>query len=110
MLVRLNDEEWNHVKSKIEESKLSQAIYLRFCALANPIYVLDYQAFFVELKRIGNNLNQLTYAVHLGKFESKDELIKLQEEVKELWQLLRLLKGEKASNKQLTISTKKGTF
>ena len=45
----------------------------------------------IELKRIGNNLNQLTKSVHEGKANCSKELLEINEEMKEVWQLLRQL-------------------
>jgi hypothetical protein len=45
----------------------------------------------VELKRIGNNFNQIAKAVHEGNQNNSPELIGVSEELKGIWQLLKQL-------------------
>lgn len=92
----LSDEELKILKKKVEKSKLSQSDYLRNCILNKPIISFgDTKVFLFELKKIGNNLNQLTRAVNQGKINCKNELDTLIKEVEKLWQLLKSLKVEK---------------
>lgn len=96
ILIRIDDKELKILKKKIAKSKLSQSDYLRICFLNQPIIIFeDTKEFLFELKKIGNNLNQLTRAVNQGKINCKNEIEVLTIEVKKLWQLLKLLKAEK---------------
>lgn len=96
ILIRLSDEELEKFKIKIQKSKLNQSAYLRNCILEKPINVFENNRdYLIELKRIGNNLNQLTRAVHVGKINCGNELEELKGDVKKLWQLLKSLKVEK---------------
>ena len=80
------------IKNKVKKSKLSQNEYLLKCALDKRILVVDgLKDLNVELKRIGNNLNQLTKSVHEGKTNCSKELLEINKEMKEVWQLLRQL-------------------
>ena len=89
----VSDKELEHIKSKVAESKLSQSDYLRRTALGKDIVVVDgIRELTLELKRIGNNLNQLTKLVHqtrLTDFNGEVEL--LRGEMKKAWHSLRQL-------------------
>ena len=65
--------------------------YLRDCALEKEITVIngaDYVA--EELRRIGNNVNQIARAVNAG-FVTEANLTETREELKAIWQSLNLL-------------------
>lgn len=87
-----DEKELKSVKNKIKKSKLSQQEYLLKSALDKDIYVIDgLHEMTIELKRIGNNLNQLTRAVNEGQANCSKELELIQKELSETWQSLRLL-------------------
>jgi hypothetical protein len=86
------DEELEKIKLKVEKSKLSQSDYLRKVALQSDIVVIEgLNELTIELKRIGNNINQLTRLAHEGKVNCSQELQGINEEMKEVWQSLRQL-------------------
>lgn len=90
IVIRLNDEEYEAIKKKIERSKMSQQEYLIRACTNKPIVVIDgVMELTSELKRIGNNLNQITRACHEGKADCKDEVAVIEKELGEVWQLLR---------------------
>ncbi|HIE5423566.1 TPA: plasmid mobilization protein [Clostridium botulinum] len=92
IVIRATRKEFNTIKNKVKKSKLSQNEYLLKCALDKRIVVVDgLKDLNVELKRIGNNLNQLIKSVHEGKANCSKELLEINEEMKEVWQLLRQL-------------------
>ena len=65
--------------------------YIRDCVFKKEIVVINgLDEFADELRRIGNNLNQLTRAVNSGYAEVID-LDETKKEVKELWQSLNSL-------------------
>jgi len=89
----VTEEEQKKIKKKIEKSKLKQNEYLLKCALDKEIIVIeDLQQMILETKRIGNNINQLAKSVNQGRIvNGGQELLEIKEELKEVWQLLRLL-------------------
>ncbi|MDU1540827.1 MAG: MobC family plasmid mobilization relaxosome protein [Paeniclostridium sordellii] len=90
--LRVTEKELKIIKNKIKKSKLNQNDFLLKSALEKEIVVIEgLPEMTLELKKIGNNLNQLTKLVHQGKVNCKDELSEINEEMKEVWQLLRQL-------------------
>lgn len=92
IVIRVSENELKKIKNKVSKSKLTQNEYLIKAALDKKILVVDgLKDLNIELKRIGNNLNQLTKSVHEGKANCSKELLEINEEMKEVWQLLRQL-------------------
>lgn len=81
-------------KARLEQKsrgydKLSD--YLRDCIFGKEIVVIEgVNRVADELRRIGNNLNQLTRAVHMGQIHAVD-LSGMREGVATLWQSLNSL-------------------
>ncbi len=97
IIIRANEKEFDKIKRLVTKSKLTQNEYLLKSALGKNIIVIDgMRELTIELKRIGNNLNQLTRSVHEGKANCKQELSQINEEMKEVWQLLRSLTQKQA--------------
>ncbi|CAI3538168.1 plasmid mobilization protein [Clostridium neonatale] len=81
-----DEKEFQQIKKQIEKSKLSQQDYLLKCALDKNIIVIeDMKIFIGELKRIGNNLNQLTKVFNSEKILDTEELSKMNMELSEVW-------------------------
>lgn len=92
LIIRVSEKELEKIKVNVSKSKLSQNEYFLRSVLNKKIVVIDgIKELTLELKRIGNNLNQLTKAVHEGKANCARELAEVNEEMKEVWQSLRLL-------------------
>lgn len=92
ILIRVSELELNDIKLKVTKSKINQNEYIIRCLLDKEIVVIDgLREQTIELKRIGNNLNQLTRAVNEGRANCGEELQDINKEMKEVWQLLRLL-------------------
>lgn len=92
IVIRASEKEFEKIKNKVAKSKLTQNEYLLKSALDKEIVVIEgLKDLTIDLKRIGNNLNQLTRAVHEGKAHCSKELSEINEEMKEVWQLLRQL-------------------
>lgn len=92
MIFRVNEKEKEQILKKVKRSKLNQNEYLLKCALDKEIYVIDgLHEMTIELKRIGNNLNQITRAVNEGQANCSEELGEIKKELGETWQLLRSL-------------------
>ena len=58
---RVNEKEYNKIKSQIEKSKLNTSEYLLRTAMDKDIIVVDgLEEIIMQLRKIGNNINQLT--------------------------------------------------
>ena len=81
-----DEKEFQQIKKKIEKSKLSQQDFLLKCALEKNIIVIDDMKIFIgELKRIGNNLNQIAKVVNSERVLNNEELSKMNMELQEVW-------------------------
>ena len=85
-------------KEEIEYNALSShrtlSMYLRDCALDKKIIVVKgVDELASELRKIGNNLNQLTRAVNSG-YAYEVDLRETREELKRIWQSLNSLTRE----------------
>jgi len=90
---RVSAYEKNIIQNKAERSKTNLSGYLLSCALDKKIVVVDgLREVLKELRKIGNNLNQLTVLMRLGKIENAnlqpikedfDKVITVIEEMKE---------------------------
>ena len=88
---RVTPEQREIIEEKAYSSYRTPSMYLRDCALNKKIIVVkgvDEAA--NELRKIGNNLNQLTRAVNSGYCYEVD-LRETREEVAKIWQLLNSL-------------------
>ena len=88
----VSEKDYKEINKKIEKSKLKKQEYLTKCALEKEINVIenmeDLKQIFVELKKQGSNLNQITRKIN------RDELVNLKKELgefSETWQLLKQL-------------------
>lgn len=86
--VWLTEEEYQKLMYKINKSKLNQSEYIRKSILEKDIIVIDgIKELLIEIKRIGNNLNQLTKAVNSGMIvDISNDLKYIKSELKEVWQ------------------------
>ncbi len=88
---RVNEKEYNKIKSQIEKSKLNTSEYLLRTAMDKDIIVISgLEEIIIQLRRIGNNINQLTKLSNQGSITNVD-LENVKEELKNIWQLLNLL-------------------
>lgn len=89
---RVNDEDYKKIEKNIEKSKLNITEYLTKSALNQEIVVIDgLKDLVLEVNRIGVNLNQLTKLSNQGKVNCSKELEEINQELVEVWQLLRQL-------------------
>lgn len=88
---RVSEEEYEQLKKKIDESGKNQQEYILSCVLEQSIMNTDgMKELLPELKRIGNNLNQIARRCNEGGFlPSEHEVRKHGEELNQVWQLLR---------------------
>ena len=88
---RVSPEEREQIEYKALSSYRPVSRYLRDTALDNPIVVINgVDELADELRRVGNNLNQITRAVNAGMI-SAAELNETREELKKIWQSLNSL-------------------
>lgn len=88
---RVNEKEYNKIKSQIEKSKLNTSEYLLRSAMDKDIIVIDgLEEIIMQLRKIGNNLNQLTKLCNQGILTNIN-LENVKKEMKSIWQLLNLL-------------------
>ena len=88
---RVNEKEYNKIKSQIEKSKLNTSEYLLRTAMDKDIIVVDgLEEIIMQLRKIGNNINQLTKLCNQGRI-TNIHLEDVKKEVKSIWQLLNLL-------------------
>lgn len=88
---RITENELEKIKQKAKRSNMNLTKYLTICALDKEIIIVenlkDFQA---QLRRIGNNLNQLTRLCNEGIITCL-ELENVKKQVNDIWQLLNLL-------------------
>ena len=88
---RVNEKEYNKIKSKIEKSELNTSEYLLKTAMDKDIIVIDgLEEIIMQLRKIGNNINQLTKLCNQGRLTNID-LEDVKKEMNSIWQLLNLL-------------------
>jgi predicted DNA-binding protein len=88
---RVNPEEYEQLKKKISESGMNQQQYILSCVLEKNITNTDgIKELLPELKRIGNNLNQIAKRCNEGgMLPSELEVRKYGEELNNIWRLLK---------------------
>lgn len=71
LTIRLTENEKQMIRRKAMRAKLNLTDYIVALALETPINVAeDLKPLLIELKRIGNNLNQITAKINSGVFQS----------------------------------------
>ena len=91
---RVTPEQREMIEEKAFSSYRTPSMYLRDSALDKKIIVIEgIDELSVELRRIGNNLNQLTRAVNSG-YAYEVDLRETREEVARIWQSLNSLLQE----------------
>jgi translation initiation factor 1 (eIF-1/SUI1) len=83
----LDDREYMTFRDKRSKTYYNQSEYIRKCVLDKKITVIPgVRELIVDLKRIGNNLNQLTYSVNAGKVTVLgDDLKEINDELTSVW-------------------------
>ena len=93
---RVTPEERSRIEHKALSSYRTVSKYLRDCSLGKRIVVTPgIDSLISELRRVGNNLNQIARAVNSGYISDSStlvtELSEIQKGVKQLWQSLNSL-------------------
>jgi len=91
LAVRVTESELATIKRKVKHSNLSQQQYFLHSLLNKEIHVKEGGLEVVkELKRIGNNVNQIAYKTNMGQLGNcQEELQQVYSELRELretWQ------------------------
>lgn len=87
---RVNEDEYEQLRKKIEESGKNQQNYILSCILDKPIVNTDgIKELVPELKRIGNNLNQIAHSLNATGYCEESLINENQKELMDLWQLLK---------------------
>jgi hypothetical protein len=86
----LDDNEFLSLKNKISKANLTCSSYLRKSSLDKNIIVIPgIRGLIIEIKRIGNNLNQITRSVNEGSLKILgDDLGDIKEDLKKVWEQL----------------------
>ncbi len=81
--IRLTQAEKSAICKKSKKAHLTLTEYILKSSLQTEIKVVDLQPLLVELKRIGNNLNQITKKINSGAFNSYNfsEMIAMQRKI-----------------------------
>ena len=67
--IRISEAEAEQLRKKVEQSGMSQQEYILSCVLNKPITNTDgIKELIPELKRVGNNLNQIAHALNGGRY------------------------------------------
>jgi len=94
----LDDKEYMAYRDKRSKTYYNQSEYIRKCVLDKKITVIPgIRDLIIDLKRIGNNLNQLTYKVNSGEVTVLgDDLDKINDDLSIVWKgLLKIIKKVK---------------
>ena len=88
---RVNEEEYQKLQERVQESGKNQQEYILSCVLDKKIVnTYGIKELIPELKRIGNNLNKIAKRCNEGGvLPSEAEVREQGEELKQVWQLLR---------------------
>lgn len=88
--VRLTEVEMIELQKSAAEAGMSQQEYMRRAVLQAPIMDTEgIKEMLPEMKRIGNNLNQIAKALNERGYYKYDLITQNQKELSELWQQLR---------------------
>lgn len=90
IVIRLTEEEFAKVKAQVEKSGLKQQDYLIRAITNKPITNTDgLKELVPEIKRVGNNLNQLSRKANEGYVIGVEQLEQAKKELSEVWQSLK---------------------
>lgn len=91
LTIRLTKAEKERIERNAKRAKLSLTDYIVSLSLETPIHVAeDVKPLLIELKRIGNNLNQIAAKINTGVFQSYDFQDVVDEQRKIYEQLLKI--------------------
>lgn len=95
-VIRLNDDELNHLNKLVKESNLSRESYLRMCInglLPRPVPTRELIELIEILREIAENMNQIAISVYTQNTMDKsfymENYEKLQDQINEIMILIR---------------------
>ena len=92
VVIRMTESDYDKMKKRVAQSGKNQAEFLRHAILNKQIVSTDgIKAIIPELKRIGNNLNQIAKVANEHRYISIAEIKNIEKELSEVWQSLRQL-------------------
>ena len=92
--IRVNEKEKKKLIEKSKIAKLSLSEYLIEQGLDKGIVIVDgLNEVVSELRRIGNNINQLTYLANSGRIYTVD-LSKVKQEIGKVWSVINALQNK----------------
>lgn len=87
---RLSEKELSEFRAKVARSGLNQQNYIANAVLKVPIIeTTAIKELIPQLKRVGNNLNQLVKEFHIKKFCDSKAILNNQQELNKIWQSLK---------------------
>ena len=95
--VRVTEEEYAEIMLLVAKSGMTQQEFFSRAIRETTITNLDgLKEVVPEMKKAGNNLNQIAHKINSGEYPSNAEFEQLRKEYGEVWQLLRQLIHEQA--------------
>ena len=92
--IRVNEKEKKKLIEKSKIAKLSLSEYLIEQGLDKEIVIIDgLNEVVTELRRIGNNINQLTYLANSGRIYTAD-LSEVKQEIVKVWSVINALQNK----------------
>ena len=92
--IRVSEKEKSGLIEKSKIAKLSLSEYLIEQGLDKDIVIVDgLNEVVTELRRIGNNINQLTYLVNSGRIYTVD-LSEVKQEIGKVWSVINVLQNK----------------
>ena len=92
--IRVNEKEKKKLIERSEVAKLSLSKYLVKQGLDKDIVIVDgLNEVVTELRRIGNNINQLTYLANSGRIYTVD-LSEVKQEIGKVWNVINELQNK----------------
>lgn len=91
--IRLNDNEYEIFKTRLNETSLSQRKYIFNLIVNTPIFCIhELDIVEEQIRKIGVNINQIAKKVNTNSQATENELIAVKKEQIKIWQLLKQLK------------------
>ena len=96
IVIRMTEDDYNLLKARVKKSGLKQAVFLRKAILQKRIISTEgVKLLMPEIRRIGNNINQIARRCNEGNQATFAEVERQGEELNNIWQLLRqLIRGQ----------------
>lgn len=90
IVIRVSEEELEQIKKKVEQSGKSQQQYIIEALTQKQVTNTDgIKELMPELKRVGNNLNQIAHALNGSGYYQYPLITENQKELEKIWQSLR---------------------